>query len=58
MKRPADPVRRRFLSGVLAGLGALGLARRARARPRPEPGRESLFRRTPHVETYYRTLED
>ncbi len=34
MKRPADPVRRRFLSGVLAGLGALGLAWCARDRPR------------------------
>ncbi len=58
-QRQPDPHRRQFLAGVLAGLGAVGLARRVRGREtRPNERGETLYRRTRHVETYYRTLED
>ena len=57
-KRP-DTTRRRLLAGLLTGLGALGLAPRPRARAGEHAERgETLYRRTRHVETYYRTLED
>ncbi|WP_025322664.1 hypothetical protein [Deferrisoma camini] len=59
MRQQPVSSRRRFLAGVLAGLGAAGLARRVRAEERRPPERgETLFRRTRHVEAYYRTLED
>jgi len=59
MRQQSVSSRRRFLAGVLAGLGAVGLARRVRAQERRPPERdETLFRRTRHVEAYYRTLED
>ncbi|GAB6061644.1 hypothetical protein [Deferrisoma palaeochoriense] len=57
--KPTPHSRRRFLAALGSGLAALGLvpkakAGTARAGNRPATG----FRRTPHVETYYRTLED
>ncbi|RMG92705.1 MAG: hypothetical protein D6708_06205 [Candidatus Dadabacteria bacterium] len=57
--KPNPRSRRRFLAALGSGLAALGFAPRAkagtaRAGTRPSAG----FRRTPHVEAYYRTLED
>jgi hypothetical protein len=60
MPKQPDGNRRKFLGGVLAGLGAAGLLkpRRARAQDRSAERRETLYRRTPDVEAYYRTLKD
>ncbi|GAB4283370.1 MAG: hypothetical protein Kow0092_38200 [Deferrisomatales bacterium] len=53
--------RRGFLTGALAGLGALGLfgPRKARgAPPARATTRDARYRRTPQVDAYYRTLRD
>ena len=60
MKKGVVSDRRRFLGGLLAGLGAVGGigARKARATPENANEKETLYRRTEHVEAYYRTLKD
>jgi hypothetical protein len=62
-RRP--PARRTFLFGLLTGAGAVGAVAAVGRAPRPETpaaaataaGPEPiLYRRTEHVEAYYRTL--